>query len=207
MKLPYGKLPSCVGQYNIVFTESCFYLYLPIKLQNSDVVRVPKRLRPLMPLINRVFWDMKHEDTFFGLAVYLTVKHGIVTPGNPGNRPGYHSDGFMTNDLNYIWCDCNPTIFNYSDFNLTQDEYISMAEMGAQALPENEMRYPSFSLLRLDQFNIHKVAPVSEIMTRTFVKISVSKDNYNLIGNSHNYELKYDWEMKQRGIERNVPQK
>jgi len=41
---------------------------------------------------------------------------------------------------------------------------------------------------------------------RTFVKISFSKDKYDLIGNSHNYEMDYKWDMKERKEERNIPQ-
>ena len=42
---------------------------------------------------------------------------------------------------------------------------------------------------------------------RTFIKISYSTDKYDLIGNSHNHEIDYRWEMRERGTMRNVPQK
>jgi hypothetical protein len=41
---------------------------------------------------------------------------------------------------------------------------------------------------------------------RAFLKVSISKDKYDLIGNSHNYLLDYDWQMKERKQERNIPQ-
>jgi hypothetical protein len=86
------------------------------------------------------------------------------------------------------------------------DDYLSLAEMEAQALKENEVKYPINSLLRLDQYNIHKVSEVENPMMRTFVKISFSKDQYNLEGNSHNYNMDYEWDMKQRQESRNIPQ-
>lgn len=46
------------------------------------------------------------------------------------NRMGYHSDGFLTDDINYIWCDNNPTIFNISAFNLTLDENLKSVHDG-----------------------------------------------------------------------------
>jgi hypothetical protein len=122
------------------------------------------------------------------------------------NRMGWHSDGFLTDDINYIWCDKYPTIFNKSNFILSPDDTLSIQEMEMQADPLNDVTYNENQLIRLDQFNIHKVAPVKSGGMRTFLKVSISKDKYDLIGNSHNYLLNYDWKMKQRKEQRNIPQ-
>jgi hypothetical protein len=119
---------------------------------------------------------------------------------------GWHCDGFMTDDINYIWYDCDPTIFNTSEFNLTMDDKISIVEMEEQAKENNNIWFPSGSILRLNQYNVHSVAEIKSGHMRTFVKVSFSTDKYNLIGNSHNYKLKYEWDMKPRQIERNIPQ-
>lgn len=205
----YGELPINLGIYPIECTENMYYLYMPIKILGQDsFIQIEDRLKFLSPLIVAVLKDLKKEQyNIFDSYMYLTVKNMLITPEYLGNRPGYHSDGFMTDDINYIWCDGNPTIFNCSPFNLTMDENKSMAEMEQQALAENEVVYPAYYLLKLDQYNIHKVAPISENMVRTFVKISVSKDKYNLLGNTHNYLLDYHWEMHKRTESRNVPQK
>ena len=183
-----------------------FYLYLPIKLANSNKLVVSDRLKIFMPLINKVVSEMKSKGIYYESYLYITAKHLFITPTYLGNRPGYHSDGFMTKDINYVWCDCNPTIFNSTKFNLTQDDVLSLQEMEDQALPKNEVTYPNYSFLRLNEFNIHKVAPNTQVRMRTFLKLSVSKDKYDLVGNSHNYGLRYDWEMKERGEVRNIPQ-
>ena len=41
---------------------------------------------------------------------------------------------------------------------------------------------------------------------RTFFKLSFSKDKYDLKGNSHNYLFDYNWEMRERKENRNIPQ-
>jgi len=41
---------------------------------------------------------------------------------------------------------------------------------------------------------------------RAFVKVSFSKDKYDLIGNAVNYEIDYNWNFKPRENTRNVPQ-
>lgn len=209
MKNKYGCLPTHVANVPIEVTESMFYLYMPIKLHGTNIVKADERLMVFAPLIAKAQIDYVR---FFGIkaltdvAIYITAKHGIITPTAPGNRPGYHSDGFMTEDINYIWCDRNPTIFNTSAFSLTQDDEVSLAEMEQQALKTNEVAFGPYALLRLNQYNIHKVATPERVMARTFVKLSFSMDRYDLIGNTHNYKLDYNWDMKERKAERNIPQ-
>lgn len=66
-----------------------------------------------------------------------------------------------------------------------------MKEMEQQADSSNNVTYSENRLLRLNQFNIHQVAPVTSGGMRTFLKLSFSKDKYDLVGNSHNYLLDY----------------
>jgi hypothetical protein len=102
--------------------------------------------------------------------------------------------------------DCLPTIFNYSRFDLTQDDNVSLREMEAQAIPGNNVTHDPGSLLRLDQFCVHRVSEAHMPTVRTFLKLSFSPDRYDLVGNTHNYLIDYDWPMRERGIARNIPQ-
>ena len=137
--------------------------------------------------------------------VYLTAKHQYQRNHQGFNRPGWHSDGFSTDDISYIWSDKQPTIFNSGDFYLSDDDSFSMKEMEQQALEENNFFYPNNSVVRMDQYSIHKVGEYEE-GDRAFIKICFSKDQYALKGNSINYELDYDWEYQDRHKERNIPQ-
>ena len=112
----------------------------------------------------------------------------------------------MTDDINYVWCNTQPTIFNKTDFNITLDDLLSLTEMEEQALTENEVIYNNDELLRLNQFNIHKVSDNVTNGMRAFLKVSFSKDKYDLVGNSHNHLIDYNWLMKDRSTHRNIPQ-
>jgi hypothetical protein len=96
--------------------------------------------------------------------IYLTAKRLFVGPNCVGNRPGWHTDGFGTDDINYIWCDSLPTEFCVNQhFNLSDDHEASMRQMEDQAKPENIKTYPVGSLLRLDSAVVHRCArPVTE---------------------------------------------
>ncbi len=205
----YGELPKELGIFAVECKEMMFYQYLPIKLPNQTKPIYEERLGCFDSLIGAICCDYIGEfglDNYVNSYVYLTAKYLYQMPNCSFNREGWHSDGFLTNDINYIWCNKYPTIFNKSNFNLSLDDDLSIKEMESQALSENNIVYKENQLLRLNQFNIHKVAPITKSSLRCFLKISLSKDKYDLIGNSHNYLLNYQWDMKERKENRNIPQ-
>jgi len=200
----YGQDPMVIGQFNVVPEEMCFVQYLPIAFPADQglglATRIPKNLKWCQKLVLPCLRDTENS------YIYLTVKHLYVTPSNMGNRPGWHSDGFGTEDINYIWCDKYPTEFCIQDFSITEDCETSLKEMEEQAHILNIKTYGENTLLRLDKHNIHRTPVIGEGY-RTFVKISISKNRYNLKGNAHNYLFDYDWEMVVRSDIRNHPSK
>lgn len=206
-----GQAPVDLGMVDLSPTEMMFWLYCPIKRQGSAEIVIPPNLRHVRPILDAVFHDVRRMDGFdwLGQYVYVTAKTLFVTADNPGNRPGWHSDGFMTDDLNYVWSDCNGTLF-WEPLHLvsfTQDDRSSLWEMRDAAEPDfaRHITYPDKHLLRLDQTVIHRVADVDTPRVRTFVKVSISRDRYNLVGNSINHDLDLGWEYFSRADERNQP--
>ncbi len=208
--MKYGLPPIDLGKVELSPKEMMFWLYCPIKLANDLTLVIPPNLRQFEPIIERI-----QQDCSFGRwrsnYVYLTAKTLWITPDNPGNRPGWHSDGFMTTDLNYIWSDTNGTLFWTPDKlrDFTQDHAVSLAEMEMAAghHPCTHRVYPDKHLLRLDETVIHRVNDVTTSGYRSFVKVSISEHKYNLIGNSINHEIEFDRPKFERTIERNHPQR
>jgi hypothetical protein len=160
-----------------------------------------------LPLVEKVKLD--RADEWDNDYVYITAKTLYVKPETPGNRPGWHSDGFMTGDLNYIWSDKNPTVFfcDNSLHSFSADHVHSLDEMNqlCEPDPSKQFRYANKNLMKLDQRVLHKVDTNIQPGIRTFVKISVSKDVYALKGNSINHELAIAETYQKRGAERNCP--
>jgi hypothetical protein len=166
----------------------------------DSIIRIPKNLEWYRPLVNAI---PMFESTSSWNYVYLTAKHLYVTPENLGNRPGWHSEGFGSNDINYIWSDSYPTEFCVQPFDLSDHHELSMIQMSVQANITNIKTYGEKTLLRLDPSVIHRVPENASSGYRTFVKISCSDSKYNLKGNAHNYLFDYDWEMFERDDSRN----
>ena len=208
--MKYGSKPKDLGVIEIDCPEMLFYQYLPIKLIGQTEPIVEQRLKCFEPLIGACCCDFVADyglSRYMDSYVYLTVKRLYQGKGYSFNRKGYHSDGFLTDDINYLWSNSLPTVFNFGKFDLSLDDNTSMIEMEQQAKKENEFTYPQGSILRLDQFVIHKVSDEEIKGMRTFAKVSFSNDKYDLKGNAKNYLLDYDWQMRNRGLKRNIPQK
>lgn len=202
----YGTAPIDLGLIDLDPKEMLFWLYCPIKLANSYNIYIPDNLLQFQPIVDAVMADVDvsrwHRD-----YVYLTAKNVWTTPDNTAQRPGWHCDGFMTDDLNYIWQDREPTLFWEEPelVELAQDHTESMHAMEtfARLFPEKQRTYPLKHLLRLDQTVIHRVADFSGAGMRAFVKVSVSQHPFNLVGNSINHQLAPDWHYAHRSAERN----
>lgn len=202
----YGASPVDLGLIDLAPTEMMFWLYCPIKLPGQFGIYLPPNLAQFRPMVEAVASDVRG---LVDLYIYITAKTLWTTPESPGNRPGWHSDGFLTDDLNYIWADANPTIFFNDGLRhaFSADHAASLSEMDdlCEADQFNQFTLPVKHLLRLDQTVLHKVNTNFRPGLRTFVKISVSRHRYSLRGNSINHELAPDWAYQDRAAERNCP--
>lgn len=210
-----GNLPTDLGLIDINPTEMMFWLYCPIKLPNTSSMSIPANLRHFSPILEKVWEDLSTPflsgrqslPVWRDSYVYLTAKTLFVSGDYIGNRPGWHCDGFGTDDMNYIWYDSAPTDFLKceSTFNVSDDCSESMISMEAAADFGKHIQYPNKHLLKLDPTVIHRSPVIFKAGIRTFVKVSLSKDIYNLEGNSINHNLPLKTEFLPRGIERNHP--
>lgn len=200
----YGKRPVDLGEIYLPELFGTYLLYLPVKMKGKNDYRLPlEQINDFNILMMKCVEDYGDVTDKY---VYLSYECSYVKKDSHQKRPGWHSDGFKTNDINYIWYSNTPTIFNDTKFKITKDHKISMEQFEEQANPDNNFLMPNKHLLRMDQFVIHKADVSKSNLIRTFVKVSISDDKYNLKGNTHNPYFDYDWKMYDRSIVRNHPQ-
>lgn len=206
--MKYGQKPATLGTYFIETDEMFFYQDMPIKLAGSSNISFEPRIKIYWEIISAAmqdFIELRSLEELNESYVYISAKRMFIPQGTGFNRPGWHADGFMTDDINYIWSDEFPTIFNLSDFNIPKSPQESLVAMETQAVPENDYTVGKNDLVRLDQFCIHRTAEVTKPVVRNFFKLSISKEKYDLSGNTHNYLLSYKWDMRPRNASRNTP--
>lgn len=208
--MQYGNAPEEMGLWDLKFEEYMHYMYLPIFIPESSRIRIPDNLSFAREMILAAIeeeWDNGDNPT---THVYVTARRGYATPGNPLNRPGWHSDGFGTDDVNYVWTDRFPTLFAIGDFgNVSTDHKVSGEQFAHVANNSTRVKHRTYrdrELLRLDPSVIHTAPPIpAPGGERSFFKISFSNSRYNLKGNAHNHLLNYDWPMYDRQVARNDP--
>lgn len=213
--MTYGKPPEVViGHFPLDWDEYMHWLYLPVDMPTGvPGFRLPPNLEFLRWMLIRIerYEREFHRNKFD--YIYVTARRGFATPGNPLNRPGWHADGFGTQDVNYIWCDAYPTRFACGEFVNISSDHVKSAEQFEDQVAAGSIdgTISVFSgaantVYRLDPSVIHATpeipAPGGD---RSFLKVSLSNDRYNLRGNSHNHLFDYDWKMWDRAEVRNDP--
>lgn len=214
---PYGQTPVPLPiPFQPDWQEFMHYLYLPINMPEHEIprgqsltFRIPQRLRFLRDAVDQACIDygMTLGGDLNDTYIYLTARRGIATPDNPINRPGWHCDGFGTDDINYVWFDRFPTLVAFQTFERISKSHITSARQ-FENQAHNIHELSPLTLFRFNPYVVH-AAPCSSIphtgAMRSFLKISFSKHRYNLVGNSHNYLFDYDWKMFDRSDVRNDP--
>lgn len=195
----YGKAPISFGVQKLHPQEYCYIQDMPIAFPEGKV-KIPSNLEWIRPLVNIAIENGDKKG-----YIYVTVKRMPVTAGSYITRPGWHCDGFGSNDITYIWSDCYPTEFAVQPFILSDDCDESLKEM-QQQYEGQRMYFPNSTLLRLDQFVVHRAGHITRDCVRTFVKITFSDKIFNLEGSAKNYLLNYDWSYQPRNLfKRNHP--
>lgn len=213
----YGAPPVTVGRWSeIELPEVMYYLYLPIAFPFTECdfpfVRLPENLKVCTPLITAA---MEHAAYVMGKGfryVYLSARKGWATRDNPLNRPGWHCDGFGTDDLNYVWWKgpgtrflVDPPIASSLLDTISDSHVVSLAQFEtlANMSPQSIRTPPQGHLYAIDPYVIHATPEISTPCMRQYVKISMSDHKYNLKDNSHNHLFDYRWEMFDREEVRN----
>lgn len=210
--MKYGNAPELHGIWDLDFEQYMHYMYLPIAVPEDrqfDFI-IPPELEFARTMINHAWQNEVEVHGNLWEYVYVTARRGFATPGNPLNRPGWHSDGFGTPDINYVWTDRYPTLFAIGDFGHVSDDHLASTDQFTWRA-ENRVgvyvrKYEDKTLMRLDPSVIHTAPPIpAPGGERSFFKVSFSNTRYNLKGNAHNYMLDYDWPMYDRATVRNDP--
>lgn len=202
----YGLAADPLMEFDPRWDEFMHYLYLPVKMPGTDV-RIPERLGFLSDVIDKIEGSGGAFGVFDDDYVYITARRGFATPDNPLNRPGWHCDGFGTDDINFVWSDCYPTRVAVQPFHaISTDHKRSLAQFDEQVDLDFVHPLEPKVVSIMNPFVVHATPIIPEGgCMRSFFKISVSDHKYNLLGNSHNYLFDYDWKMYDRSAIRNDP--
>lgn len=201
----YGNQPIHLGQFDISLSEVMYYLYLPVKMRRGMEIRMPENVRICLPLIERALGHAINSGrNVYEDYCYLSARKGWATPDNPLNRPGWHCDGFGSDDLNFVWWGGPGTRFAVQPFkDISADHVLSLVQFESQVEEAKIQTYPERGLYAIDSSVVHATPLLSKGCMRQYIKVSLSTHRYNLENNSHNYLFDYAWPLHSRDLIRN----
>lgn len=208
----YGKPPIIIDEYQIDVSEMMYYQYYPVMVPSKPMVlSIESRLNVFADIIGHCIIHEKHKFGNDFKYAYVSAKNIFCPTGSNINRPGWHSDGFLSDDVNYIWSNTLPTEFIVGHWllgeQIPEDHEKSLKVFEDLASESDILTCDENVLYRLDQSVIHRPAiNHGPAMLRCFLKVSLSNDVYNLKGNSVNYSLP-SIDYKERDFDRNHPSK
>lgn len=214
----FGKAPVLLGDFDFSLPEVMYYLYLPVVMEapkfHTDI-RTPPALECTRPLIQQALATTHRKYRY----AYISARKGWATQDAPLNRPGWHCDGFGTDDLNFLWWRGPGTRFATGDLakllgeEISTDHKVSMEQFEYLMRPNTRLldsgllkidTPPQCMLYGVDPYVVHSTPIIRPPgCMRQYVKVSLSDQRYDLYNNSHNYLFDYDWEMKDREWVRN----
>lgn len=194
----YGQQPLDLGIHeDLELSEHMSYLYLPVRMAGGQDIRLPHNLANLRRVLTGVASLFADPDHY----IYVTAKRGYGTQ----SRPGWHSDGFGTEDLNIVWAKGASTRFSFANFGDVPEGHAEAMEHFTRIAAKNaEYAYNDMQLLLMDQYVVHRPPAVPGNEPRQFIKITLSTNKFNLDGNSHNPQFDYNWKMYDRLEVRNM---
>lgn len=189
----YDGAPQKVCTWDVGNSEFMLWLYLPVKLPFGEV-SLPDNVNKFKGILDIVKENLSHtENKWEESYIYLTIKSMVVSEDNVGQRLGWHSDGFMTKDLNYIWSDVEEitTRITTGGMTLTQCHTKSLQEMEnyKEFLLRCSYQVMADTVYLLDETVLHEAVRPTRPVFRNFVKVTVSDKLYKLEGNSVNHLL------------------
>ena len=200
----YGGLPEDLGPHSVKgYMEDTYVLYLPVKMNNSSI-QVPDNLKMYEHLVYSAINNINRRFEY----IYLSVENRYIPADTCQKRPGWHVDGYLTNDETYIYTKSSDTTeyINQSNIELGPIDDLEALHQFNTYKGGEIVHINSGHLYNLKRC-IHRSPTITKGHKRLFVKISFSNDRYNLYGNSKNYLFDYDWKYVERDNERNTPSK
>jgi len=190
--------------------EFCFVQDMPIALAGDIAVHIPPEYAFAYDFVMMVgkFLHTKYGDLWSEHRnFYLSLKHTMVPKGQPQTRPGWHTDGYGTDDLAFLWCDAVPTLFLKQAMRVSENDERALSRMNEFAdVTKSEHGLPG-RVYGMDDTVIHAPSSSYHLQPRRFMKLSVSRYAYDLKGNARNRLLPTEWQpTRERGVNRNQPE-
>lgn len=185
-------------------------LDMPIRLAGESEYRLPTKWESIREDIEKIITiEERHNPNWKDYYTYITVDCNPVTVGNQQRHGGLHVDGFqgerITNKTkitrNYVGTNNGGTQFWEQSFIVADPEKFNVFkgfDLQADGIPF--VAVPNYFYF-MDAYTVHESGFAEYDGDRTFFRITYDLKKFDRLGNTHNPNLDYEWEMVDRNAQ------
>lgn len=205
-----SRIPNGVAaKYDVEDLEFCNIVYMCIKQAGCSEYHIPDNIKSLVESVISDVYTLspKLYNDDWTRYCYVTIKKMYVQPEGFGNRDGWHIDGYLSDQDNFIWSDCRatPTEVAIGEFDIADNHEQSLNDMKHIASSRFHQQLNTNTLYEMHQECVHRPTAnkTENSVLHTFIKITYSKEMFNCIGNAWNYKIPHIRPTVKRGNIRN----
>jgi len=195
LPIPLGlqELPRCLD--------------MPIRLKDEEEYRLPEDWAPLKETLEHIIAvEHEHNPSWRDYFCYITVDSKPVKVGEQQRHGGLHVDGFQGERIayktkvtrNYVATTNGGTQFWEQRFVVADPKRFN-AFLGFDLQIDGEplVAEPN-KFYFMDAYTVHESGFAAFDGLRSFLRVTFDLKRFDRLGNTHNPNLDYDWEMVHR---------
>lgn len=201
------RAPVKVLEASPVASERC--LDMPLRLAGESEYRLPTNWLNLQNILESLISiEHKHNDHWMDYNTYLTVDVKDVTVGEQQRHGGLHVDGFQGERItektkvtrNYVGTTNGGTQFWNQPFVVADPQRFNVFE-GFDLQREGKPVIASPDCFYfMDAYMVHESGYADHDGERVFIRLTYDMKIFDRLGNTHNPNLSYSWEMVERNV-------
>lgn len=206
---PIEVLPASLN--NLGQLARC--LDMPLRLSGETEYKLPTQWEKLAPTLNKLISvEHKHNPNWKDYYTYLTVDSTYVSPAEQQRHGGFHVDGFQGErhstkhklTRNYVATNNGGTIFWAQPFICADPKKFNIFQ-GFELQVDSEPLVAKENMFYfMDALTVHESGFAQYKGIRNFIRLTYDLKPFDRLGNTHNPNLDYNWDMVKRNVWDNV---
>lgn len=196
MPLMLEKMPRCLD--------------MPLRLAGESEYKLPKEWQSLTNVLHKIFSiESRHNPNWKDYNTYLTVDSKPVTVGEQQRHGGLHVDGFQGARIkdktkitrNYVATTNGGTQFWNQRFIVADPEEFNVFQGFDLQTDGEPFVAEADTVYFMDAYTVHESGFAEFDGDRIFFRVTFDLKEFDRLGNTHNPNIDYNWNMVERNAQ------
>ena len=200
-----------LGKIDFPYNEQC--LDMPIRLAGESEYKLPTQWKSLQKTLEQLISvEHSHNPSWKDYYTYITVDNRPVKVGEQQRHGGLHVDGFQGTRINpktkitrnYVATTNGGTQFWNQPFVVADPAEFNVFKGFDLQIDGNPFVAKPNTFYFMDAYTVHESGFAEFDGDRIFIRLTYDLKKFDRLGNTHNPNLDYDWEMVERTTQQTV---